>query len=72
MNEDGRSMVNIGLQTNCKRILKQSTLTSFTICPDCGLIITNGDHKYLEHPMAQGIIAHLDSIKQEINARYSN
>lgn len=48
-------MINIALPKECPRVLKQCRLTTFTICPGCGLIISNGDHKYLEHPMAQGI-----------------
>lgn len=48
-------VLNIALPKECPRVLKQCTLTSFTICPECGLIISNGDHKYVEHPMAQGI-----------------
>jgi len=48
-------MSNIALPKECPRLLRQNTLTSFTICPVCGLVISNGDHKYLEHPMAQGL-----------------
>ena len=50
---------NIGYK-ECPKVLKQCTLTSFTVCPVCGLIISNGDHKYLEHPMAQGIKRSMD------------
>ena len=38
----------------CPKLLKVCTLSSFTICPECCMLITNGDYKYVEHPMAQG------------------
>ena len=43
------------MKEKCPKVLKANTLTSFTICPVCGLIISNGFEGLLLHPLAQGI-----------------
>lgn len=39
---------------SCPKLLRTNKIASFTICPNCGLLMTNSDGKYTKHPMSQG------------------
>lgn len=40
---------------SCPKLLKTNTIASFTICPNCGLLMTNSNGKVTKHPSAQGV-----------------